>query len=75
MVAQLAALHTCKPEILNEHPPKMPPGYDGQLEYARLTGQNPMSPKAWERVLAEMDEMPGTMDPSYPEDNPKRKET
>ena len=54
---------------------KMPPGYDGHLEWARLAGQTPMSPQKWEWVLAEMDEMPGTMDPSYPEDKPKRKET
>ena len=54
---------------------KMPPGYDGHLERARLAGKKPMSPQEWEWVLAEMDEMPGTMDPSYPEDKPKRKET
>ena len=41
--------------------------------HARLTGKTPMSPQEWEWVLVEMDEMPGTMDPSYPEDKPNQK--
>lgn len=52
--------------------PQMPPGYDGHLEVCEVLGQQPMTPEQWEWVLAESEQMPGTMDPEFPEDTPQK---